>query len=35
MANVLAKINRLPIFTATFAALVGFNIGLAVLKLAA
>ncbi len=34
MANLVAKFNRLPIFTAVFAALVGFNAALAILKIA-
>lgn len=34
MANVLEKINRLPIFAVTFAALIGLNFGLALARFA-
>lgn len=34
MTNVLEKINRLPIFTAVFAVLVGLNLGLALARIA-
>ncbi len=35
MTNILAKINHPQVFTAVFAALVGFNAALAILKIAA